>query len=58
MDASEVTMQAIYATIEAMPKQIVQTMISQGAPAELAEKTEKSLKNKISTLKKEINFDA
>ena len=51
MDVSEVTMQAIYATIEGMLN-----MISQEAPAELAEKMEKSLK--ISTLKKEINFDA
>ena len=56
MDVSEVTMQEIYATIEGMLKQMAETMISQGAPTELAEKMEKSLK--ISTLKKEINFDA
>ena len=56
MDVSEVTMQEIYATIEGMLKQMAETMISQGTPTELAEKMEKSLK--ISTLKKEINFDA
>ena len=35
MDVSEITMQAIYATIEGMPKQMAETMISQGAPVEL-----------------------
>ena len=58
MAYSDETMQGIYATIDIVPKQIVETMKSQGAPTELVEKMEESLNNKIGKLKEEIDFNA